>query len=506
MQQGAPILEIRNISKRFPGVQALDKMSFSVYPGQIHALLGENGAGKSTLMKIIMGQYAPDSGEILFAGESLQHLTTAQVLNKGISMVYQELNNMPHMTVAENIFVGQELRKGIFVDKKQMEEKSEELLLEFGQPIRANSMMSELSVAQCQVVEIVKAVSRNARLVIMDEPTSSLSAEEVNKLYKAIRHLKEQGIAVIYISHRLEELFEVADCVTVLRDGRYVATRPVAETNQDELIKLMVGRTLDSLYPKVSTKIGDTVLEVRHLKRGTTVNDVSFSVRSGEILGISGLVGAGRSETVRALFGMDKPDSGEVLLEGKPVRISSPRDAIRNRIVMASEDRKQVGLVLCRSVKENISLPNLEQFSKFGFINSPNEKKAAQRISDSLATKVSSLEQNVNALSGGNQQKVVLSKWLLSTPKVFILDEPTRGVDVGAKAEIHRIISSLAAEGMAVIMISSELPEILGMSDRILVMGDGRIKGEFSSEMVRAHAVTQEDILSVALGGNKNET
>ncbi len=505
MEQAADtILEIRNISKKFPGVQVLSGMSFSVKAGEIHALLGENGAGKSTLMKIIMGQYAADEGEIVFNGEVLEGMNTAAILKKGISMVYQELNNLPYLTIAENVFVGREPKQKnrCFVDKKEMNRACGRLLKEFGQTLKPGAMMGELSVAQAQVIEIIKAVSRNARVVIMDEPTSSLSASEVEELYGTIRRLKSQGIAVIYISHRLEELFEIADRVTVLRDGQFIATRRVEETTKDELIRLMVGRELENLYPKQPAEIGGTVLEVRHLVRRGVVNDVSFSVRSGEILGISGLVGAGRSETARAIFGLDPLDSGEIVLEGRPLRIRSPRDAIRSRIVMASEDRKNVGLVLCRSVKENISLPNLKLVSKGIFLRKKREKRLTEEAAGKLSTKIRSVEQEAVSLSGGNQQKVVLSKWLLAKPKVMILDEPTRGIDVGAKAEIHRIISGLAAEGMAVIMISSELGEILGMSDRILVMGEGRIKGEFSREEVSAGNVSQEDILKVALGGN----
>lgn len=499
------ILEIRHISKKFPGVQALSDMSFSVESGEIHALLGENGAGKSTLMKIIMGQYAADEGEIIFEGEKLEHMSTSQVLKKGISMVYQELNVMPHMTIAENVFVGREARihHSPFIDKKKMNRDCQKLLDDFGMDLKATTEMGRLSVAQGQVVEIIKAVSRHARLVIMDEPTSSLSAEEVEELYATMRRLKTQGIAIIYISHRLEELYEIADRVTILRDGRYIDTKEIKDVERDELIRLMVGRELDNLYPKQESHIGDVVFEVRNLKRRGVIDDVSFSVKKGEILGVAGLVGAGRSETVRAIFGMDPLDSGEILMEGKPLRIKSPKDAIRNKIVMASEDRKLVGLVLCRSVKENISLPNLRLVTVGPFLKRHQEKKMTEDAALQLSTKISSIDQTVDSLSGGNQQKIVLSKWLLSNPKVMILDEPTRGIDVGAKAEIHRIVSGLAAEGMAVIMISSELGEILGMSDRVLVMGEGRIKGELSNEEMAAKRVTQEDILGIALGGNR---
>ena len=498
------VLEVRNISKKFPGVQALANMSFSVEEGEIHALLGENGAGKSTLMKIIMGQYSADEGEIIFNGEKLENMPTSVILKKGISMVYQELNIMPYMTIAENVFVGRELRikNSPFIDKKKMNELCQKLLDDFGMNLKATTEMGKLSVAQGQVVEIIKAVSRQTKLVIMDEPTSSLSTEEVEELYATIRRLKAQGIAVIYISHRLEELYEIADRVTVLRDGQFIATKKIDEVSRDELIRLMVGRELDDLYPKQESKIGNIVLEVRNLERKGVINDVSFYVKKGEILGIAGLVGAGRSEMVRAIFGMDPLDSGEIILEGRKLHIKSPRDAIKNNIVMASEDRKLVGLVLCRSVKENVSLPNLKLITRGPFLKQKEEKRITEDATMKFSTKISSIDQLADSLSGGNQQKVVLAKWLLSKPKVIILDEPTRGIDVGAKAEIHRIISGLAAEGMAVIMISSELGEILGMSDRILVMGEGRIKGELSNEDISAGKVKQEHVLEIALGGN----
>ena len=358
------VLEVRNISKAFPGVQALADVSFSVREGEVHALLGENGAGKSTLMKIIMGQYPPTEGEILLRGESITGLPTSKILDKGVAMVYQELNNMPDMTVAENVFVGREIKKNpFFVDKKAMIDETAKLLKEFHMPFKPTVDMRELSVAQGQVIEIIKAVSRNAKVIIMDEPTSSLSSEEVQELYGTIRKLKKDGISIIYISHRLEELFEVADRVTILRDGQFVDTKEISEVDHDLLISLMVGRKLENLYPKQEAQIGDVIFEAKHLTRRGVIEDVSLNVKKGEILGVAGLVGAGRTETVRAIFGMDPLDSGEIYMEGKKLNIRSPRDAIQNKIVMASEDRKLVGLVLCRSVKENILLPNLKDVS-----------------------------------------------------------------------------------------------------------------------------------------------
>ena len=500
------VLETRGITKRFSGVEVLTKVDFNVLSGETHAVLGENGAGKSTLMKIIMGLYMPDEGEIFFEGKRVHSRSPSDALKLGICMIYQELNVLPHLTIAENIFLGRELVKGILVDRRQMNIEAKKLMQEFSLNLDPNTPMRRLSIAQAQLVEIIKMVSTNAKIVIMDEPTSSLTDKEVQELYTIIRRLKEKGVSIIYISHRMAELFIVADRVSVFRDGSLVKTHDMRENvTNSMLIKEMVGRELNSLYPKQEAQIGDVVLEVRGLTRKNVINDISFIAKRGEILGFAGLVGAGRTETMRAIFGMDPYDSGETYLDGKKLRIRSPKDAIRNGIVMASEDRKNTDLVLCRSVRENISLPNLWMMSNFFILNARTERKLCRKISVEVAAKITGIEQMMSSLSGGNQQKIVLAKWLLSKAKVMILDEPTRGIDVGAKTEIYRIVSGLAAKGMTIILVSSDMPEILGICDRILVLCDGSIRGEFMRDEVLSGKVSQEDILSVALGGNLNE-
>ncbi|MCS6849421.1 MAG: sugar ABC transporter ATP-binding protein [Anaerolineae bacterium] len=495
----APIIELREISKQFPGVRALDRVSFAVREGEVHALLGENGAGKSTLIKILTGAYQPDSGEILLRGRPIRIPDTRHGLALGIAAIYQELSLYPDLTVAENIFMGHQPGARWRVDWRRMEEQARAILqeldagdLDVTQPVRG------LSVGNQQRIEIAKALSQNARILIMDEPTAALTKHDVDRLFEIVRRLRERGVAIIYISHRLEEVFLLADRVTVLRDGQVVGeTMEVSKTNQAELIRMMVGRTLDTLYPKEDVQAGDVVLDVRNLCYGRTTRNVSFTLRRGEIVGLAGLVGAGRSELAQVLFGITPAESGEIRIEGRAVRINNPRDAMALGIAYVPEDRKNQGLLVQMNVRENATLAVLRQLLRRGFVDYDAERRLTQEYVDLLRIRTPSLSQRVGNLSGGNQQKVVVAKWLASKPRVLILDEPTRGIDVGAKAEIHRLMSALAQQGLGILMISSELPEILGMSDRVLVMR----QGEIVAELDRAHA-TQEAVIAAAMGAD----
>ncbi len=495
------LLEMNDIDVSFPGVQALKGAKIAVKYGEVHALMGENGAGKSTLMKALIGVNALDHGEIIFDGRHIEGMNTREVLNIGISMIHQELSPVYEMTVADNIFLGREpVYKGTrLVNVKEANKRTLALLKEYEMDkyIKPEMKMNQLSVAHIQMIEIIKAVSYDSKLIIMDEPTSALSGEEVKILFRTVNLLKKKGVSVIYITHRMEEVLEICDLATVLRDGAYIGTRVMEEITINELIKMMVGRELSDIFPKYEVEQGEEVFEIKGLSSNGLFDDISFSVKRGEILGIAGLVGAGRSEIVRAIFGFDSLDSGEIILEGKKLNIDHPADAIKAGIALVSEDRKDLGLVLCRPIKENISLPNLKKVVKNGLINRQKETKMGTEIAEQLKLKMSGLDQLTNNLSGGNQQKVVLAKWLLKNPKVLILDEPTRGIDVGAKAEIHKMICDLANTGMAIIMISSEMPEVMGMSDRIIVIGDGKVNGEFLIK-----DTDQEQILKCALGGN----
>jgi ABC-type sugar transport system ATPase subunit len=495
------VVEMRDVCKSFPGVKALDGVHLEVKPGEVHALMGENGAGKSTLMKILNGLHQPDSGEILFRGKPEKIENPSKALSLGLAMIYQELNPINDMNVAENIFIGREpMKKGnVFIDFNKMYQNAKDLLREYGLNVSPKQKMRRLSTAQKQMIEIIKAVSLNANVIVMDEPTSSLTDEEVSVLFKTIKRLKERNVAVIYISHRLEEVFLIADTATVMRDGKYIGKEQVENLDKDKLISMMVGRELKDVYPSGSADIGGVLLEVKNLGRRGVFKNINFSVRKGEILGFYGLVGAGRSEVMRAIFRIDNPDAGEILMEGKPAKIKSPTHAIQNGMAMVTEDRKELGLVLCRSIKENITLANLDKYSNGTFVNGKLETEICEDITQKLTVKMSGLKQLAGNLSGGNQQKVVLCKWLITAPKLLILDEPTRGIDVGAKAEIYALMRRFAEEGMALIIISSELPEVMGMSDRVLVMGEGEIKGEFLKNQF-----TQDDLLSCALGGKKN--
>lgn len=502
MEDTRYILEAKGINKSFSGVSVLKGAELCIIPGELHALMGENGAGKSTLMKIIMGIYTKDAGTVILDGKETDFKSARDALDAGISMIHQELSPIPEMTVAENVFLGREQKKfkGLpFVDKKELNRMTQELLEEFelSEFIRPEMKMKDLNIAQIQMMEIVKAISYNSKVVIMDEPTSSLSEKETETLFRIIDNLKEKKIGIIYISHRMEEVFELSDRVSVLRDGQFIGCVNTKEASREELINMMVGRELEGGYPHNTAKKGDVVLELKHFTRKGVFEDVNLEVRSGEILGMAGLVGAGRSEVMRALVGYDHLDSGEVILEGQTVTIKHPRDAVKNHIIMASEDRKQLGLVLCRDIKENVSLQNFDKLANASFINKGTERKLADEYTQKMATKMNGIGDLVSSLSGGNQQKVVLAKCLLSEPKVLIMDEPTRGIDVGAKAAIYNIMIDLAKQGIAIIMISSELPELIGMSDRVMVMSGGKVTGVLEGE----EAASQQKIMNLAFGG-----
>nr|WP_246703370.1 sugar ABC transporter ATP-binding protein [Rhizobium sp. P28RR-XV] len=493
---------MRDIVKAFPGVLALDGMHLKVRAGTVHVLVGENGAGKSTLMKILSGVYTIDSGEIVFMGETLGGQNTTAALARGISMIHQELSPVLDMTIAENIFLGREpavSKKGFlspFVDFARLNADTKALLDRLGLKYSPETKMRDLSIAAMQLIEIVKAISRKASLVIMDEPTSAISDTEVAMLFRQIADLKANGVAIIYITHKMDEIFQIADDITVMRDGQFVAAAPASEYDASKLISQMVGRTISSIFPKEEVPIGDVVLSVENLYRTGAFEDVTFTVRAGEIVGFSGLIGAGRTEVARVIFGLEPPDGGTIRLNGSTLKLRSPKDAISHGIAMVSEDRKAEGLVLCRSVGENISLANLKKFAGGLFISERQEETAAQRMIKMLQIKTPDTTMIVENLSGGNQQKIVLAKWLLGDLKLLILDEPTRGIDVGSKSEIHRLMTEFARQGLAIIMISSELPEILGMSDRVVVMCEGRVAGE----LTRSEA-NQESIMRLATGG-----
>ncbi|WP_026369335.1 sugar ABC transporter ATP-binding protein [Kallotenue papyrolyticum] len=495
----AELLELRGISKRFGGIQALDSVDFSLRRGEVMALVGENGAGKSTLIKIIAGVHQPDSGTLAIDGQPVRLRTPAEAQRLGIAVIYQEFNLTPNQTVAENVFLHRPPRRpGLagrlgLVDHRARAQATGALLNQLGAPIDPQRPVAELSVAQQQLTEIAKALAQNARIIIMDEPTSALPDEEVEVLLAIVRRLRERGVTIVFVSHRLEEIRRIADRVTVLRDGRLVAVLPISEASDERLISLMVGRAIDHLFPKTPLTPGDEVLRVEGLSRRGVLHNVSFSLRRGEILGLAGLIGAGRTETARCIFGADRADSGRILLAGRPVTIRSPRDAVALGIGYVPEDRKQQGLVLEMSVRHNITLGVLHRLTRAGLVRWPAVDRLAYDYAQRLRLRPARIDLPVVQLSGGNQQKVVLAKWLALQPRVLILDEPTRGIDVGAKAEVHALIDQLAQAGIGILLISSELPEVLSMSDRILVMAEGEIVGELS----RAQA-TQERVLELA--------
>lgn len=491
------ILEMKGVTKEFPGVKALNGVDLRIKPGTVHALMGENGAGKSTLMKILIGMYPEYGGEIIFNGNKVTFKNIKQALDMGISMIHQELTNIDHMTIAENIFLGKEPALGRFwINDKNMNSKTKELLNHIGIELNPKSLMKDLSVSEKQMVEIAKAISNDSKIIIMDEPTSAISDREVEQLFKIIRELTREGVAIIYISHKMDEIFKISDQITILRDGTYIATYDTEELTNDLLVSLMVGRDLTDLFPAKKKKIGDEVLKISRLKKDEVFTDINFHVRKGEIVGIAGLMGAGRTEVVNCIFGLDQYDEGEIEINGKKVKIKSPADAIRLGIGLVSEDRKHYGLVLPLSVRENMTLSNLRALSSLTVLRKLQEKELVNEKIQELSIKTPSSEQLVKNLSGGNQQKIVIAKSLLRDPDVLILDEPTRGIDIGAKSEIYHLISNLAEQGKAIIMVSSEMSEILGLSDRIIVLHDGKITGE----LLRDEA-SQENIMKLAIGG-----
>ncbi len=476
------LIEIKHVSKQFPGVLALDDVSFTLKPGEVHVLLGENGAGKSTLIKILSGLYHPSSGEIYVDGQ-LQHFTNPKSAEKaGIATIYQELNLCENLTVAENIFIGRLPNRLGKVDRRALQEQAKAALAELNLTYDPNMVVSQMGVAQKQMVEITKAVSRETKILIMDEPTAVLTEKEIVELFKVIHILKEKGVGIIYISHRLQELHEIGDRVTVLRDGKYIRTVNMRETTEDDLVTMMVGREIKDKFPARSCKIGDVVLRAEHISTADKVRDVTLEVRAGEIVGIAGLVGSGRTEFARAIFGADPRTAGRILIDGKEVNIRSPLDAIQNGMGFVTEERKKDGLVLILPVEENIALASRKQNSVGLLANLKKQKATAEEYVEHIRIKTPSIRQLAENLSGGNQQKVVLAKWLSAKARIIIFDEPTRGIDVGAKAEVYHLMNQLLEEGVCIIMISSELPEIIGMSDRVVIMRDGAIGGELGKE------------------------
>ena len=489
------ILETHHVRKTFPGVIALKNIFFDLYRGEVHVLLGENGAGKSTFVKILSGAYQKTDGQIFLKGRETEIKSPKHAQEKGITIIYQELNLVPHLSAGENIFLGREPSRLGVIDQKQLFFSAQKILDDLGVNILAWRPVKELGVAQQQMVEVAKAISLDAKILIMDEPTSALTEKEIRQLFRTIRELKKQGVSIIYISHRLDEVFEIGDRVTVLRDGERIGTQNIGDLSRAEMIRMMVNRELKEQFPKKKSPRGEEILRVKNLSTKGTLKNITFSLYRGEILGVAGLLGSGRTELARALFGADQIDSGNIYINQKPKRVKSPCHAINLGIGFLTEDRKSQGLILNLSVRENICLPNVERFSNRGIMNVRKENQEAERYVKELRIKTPGLKQKVMALSGGNQQKVVLSKWLCSHADIFIFDEPTRGIDVGSKVEIYNLMNRLTAEGVAILMISSELPEILGMSDRILVMHQGRISGQFSSK-----EATQEKILHCAIG------
>jgi len=491
-------LQVQAISKSFPGVLALDGISLTARKGSVLVLCGENGAGKSTLMKIINGVYQPDRGAILIDGKPVHIRNPIQARALGISMIFQELNYIPEMTVEESLFCGRLPVKFGRVDWKTVRAKTLELLAQEHLPYSPTMKMKDLSVSDIQMLEILKAISNDASILIMDEPTSAITDREVERLFEKIAELKARGTAIIYISHKMDEIFRIADDITILRDGRMVESRPRAELDIDQVIALMVGRKLENNYPKRPIPIGAEALRVDHLDTPGVFHDISFSARAGEIVGFAGLMGAGRTEVMRALFGLDPYGSGQIEIGGKPVVIRSVKDSIAAKLVMMTEDRRRYGLVAVRSISENVTLSSLRRFIFHGWLHKGKEKKVVTDICGRLSVKAPSVNTAVEALSGGNQQKVVLAKWMLNDPDVLIMDEPTRGIDVGAKYEIYKLMGDLAAEGKALVIVSSELPELIGMCDRIYVMCKGEIAGELSRDQF-----TQEAIMRLATGIEK---
>lgn len=500
--ESAQTLQLKGIVKEFPGVKALDGVDLTVRRGTVHALMGENGAGKSTLMKILSGVYKKDEGEILIDGKTISIHSPMDSQKLGISVIYQEFALVPELSITQNIFLGKEVRgKGPIVNRREMDKKAIELMKRLNVNLSVSKKVGDCTVGQQQMIEIAKAIESDAWVIVMDEPTSAITEAEKEKLFEIIRELKKQGIAIIYISHRMSEIFEIADEITILRDGKYVMNSPVSEITEHDIIKNMVGRELNDIFNREKCTPGDVVLEVKNLYRRGIFEPISFTVKAGEVLGFSGLMGAGRTEIARCIFGLDKANGGEIYLNGQNLNIKSPADAIKAGIAYVSEDRRREGIVPLLSIRENMTLASLPWLHKGFWIESTKEKEITEGYIERLAVKTPSMEQKIGNLSGGNQQKVCLGKWLCRNPRLIILDEPTRGIDVGAKAEIHKLIEQLCREGMAVILISSEMPEVLGASDRIFVLYEGKKTGEFDC----LDNLTQDDIMFAASGGNASD-
>ncbi|MCP1103372.1 ribose transport system ATP-binding protein [Aequitasia blattaphilus] len=502
------IVQMKNISKEFPGVKALDDVQLNLKKGEVLAFLGENGAGKSTLMKILSGIYQKDTGEIIVDGQVIEHMNPAKARELGIAIIHQELNMCSHLTVAENIFLGREKTKSGVLSEKEMRKEAKKVLNRLKIDIDPDTLVGDLAVSKQQMVEIGKALSVNARILIMDEPTSALTSAEIDELFRIINQLKSEGCGIIYISHRLEELKHITDRVIVLRDGKYIDTKEFEGLSMDEVVSLMVGREIKNKFPRVECQKGDKILEIKNLNAGKMVRNINLELYKGEIVGIAGLMGAGRTETTRAIFGVDPKDSGEIILEGQPVTIHKPEDAIRAGIVLAPEDRKKDGLCTKLSVGDNIALPNLDIIcNKAGVINSKKQEQMVEKAVKDLQIKLANDNVDAGSLSGGNQQKIVVGKWLARDSKVVIFDEPTRGIDVAAKVEIYNLMNALKKNGIGVLFVSSEMPEVMGISDRIIIMCDGRITGELNTS-----EATQEQILKYATkfedksGENKGES
>jgi len=492
------VLSLKNISKSFPGVKALDNVSIDIKRGTVHALCGENGAGKSTLMKILSGIYTKDKGEILINETPVTISSPIDAEKLGISIIYQELANIPELSVYNNVNLGKEItrRGGIFLNIRKMILKTKDLLQKFDLHINVNQKIDKLTVGQQQMIEIAKAYGSHTWIMIMDEPTSAISESDKDKLFTMIRELKEKNVAIVYISHRMNEIFEIADEITVLRDGQHVITGPIQEFDENKVIMAMVGRNIGDVFNRKRSEIGAPVMEVRNLYKRNVFEPISFAVRRGEVLGFSGLVGAGRTEIMRCIFGLDKADGGEIYLNGEKLNIKSPTDAIREGILLVSEDRRREGIIPNMVIRENITLASLPFINKLGWINKVKDISISEEYIKKLNIRTPSREHLISNLSGGNQQKVCLAKWLNLDPKVIIMDEPTRGIDVGAKAEIHKLIEMLTMQGIAIIMISSEMPEIIGVSDRIIVLYEGKMTGEFNSDEL----LTQEILMKSAAG------
>ncbi len=488
------IVSMKNITKIFPGVKALDSVNFELRSGEVMALLGENGAGKSTLMKILSGVYTRDGGTMEIFGKEYGDLTPKQAQQAGVAIIHQELNMCRHLSVAENMFLGRELRGKFSLDNAKMEAEAKRILDDLKINIDPRQTVGDLPVSKQQMVEIAKALSINAKILIMDEPTSALTAREIDDLFRIIRKLKAEGHGIVYISHRLEELAHIVDRVTIMRDGQYITSGNFADMTMDQIIANMVGREIKEKFPRVECKKGKKVFEVKNLNAGKMVRDISFSVYEGEIVGFAGLMGAGRTETTRAIFGVDPKESGEIYVDGKQVKITCPMDAIKNGVVLAPEDRKKDGLCTKLSIRQNLALPNLDWIcNKLGVVSSSKEDRLCEKAVQDLRIKTPNVEIDSGNLSGGNQQKVVVGKWLARDSRVVIFDEPTRGIDVGAKVEIYNLMNQLKKQGIAVMFVSSEMPEVMGIADRIIVMCDGRITGE-----VMAKETTQSEILTLA--------